>query len=179
MEQPSLQIQTESHWANPDELISIQHRNSDRIWFRLYSGSFPQKTFNKETLPNFLKDRAPVLSWDQELPNKGEYRHYTTLCTPPNDKPLPMGYHFLVASSSENLVWKDEAVAYTPVHITKIALSCRRSPKGGIEGFVVDALTGAPLPDIKITATEYKTTQRRTKEQTSDSKGFFHFPSFT
>lgn len=178
MEQPSVQVQTESHWVNPDDFIRVEHRNTDRVWFRLYSVSFPQGNFDQESLSTLLKGRTPVLSWEQELLDKGDYRSQTTACLPPSEKPLPIGFHFLVASSREDLVWKDELVAYTPVHITKIAVSIRPSSTGGMEGFVMDALTGEPLPDIKVTATEYKRNERRSEELKSDGKGFFRFPTF-
>ena len=178
MEAPSLRVATESHWANPDEPIKIDHTNIDRVWFRLYSVPFPnEKQENTRALGPFLKNNDPVLTWNAKLSDPGDYRTRHTVVSPPVGQKLPFGFHYLVASSSEEFSWDDQTIAYQPIHITKLALTIRAAPLGGIDGYVVDAISGEPLAniDVKVSGTRSQKNSDSVNKKT-DQNGYFHCP---
>lgn len=181
METKWLRLRTETHWANPDEIIKADYRNLDHVWFRLYSIPYPTDTsLNQSELLELLKGRQPVREWEEELEDPGDYKDHSQTCTIPTEEPFPIGYHFLVATSSKELTATNEMLAFAPVHITTIALTARSAKGGGIDGIVVDALTGEPLKGIKVTATENKRNNKsRSATKVSNENGYFAFPSFT
>ena len=178
LESKSLTLQTETHWANPDEPILVTHKNVDHIWFRLYSIPYKQNSRqNKKSLKKLFKTKTPILTWDEELEDPADYLTRTSVFTPPSDPELPVGFHYLVASSNKDFSWGDQSITYQEIHITKLALTLRSAASGGLDGFVLDAITGEPLENIAIKVTEHKRNKKtEITNKSTDKNGYFHCP---
>ncbi|WP_052573006.1 alpha-2-macroglobulin family protein, partial [Haloferula sp. BvORR071] len=149
LEQRELTLTTESHWTPAGEVIEIHHRNLKHVWFRLYSIKFSPgaSTIPEDPLPEKF-DMEPARVWDSELPDLGDYQQKVTVLKAPVD--LPPGFYVLRASAREDFSENDNAVAVAGVHITPLAVVVRAWRDGGLEGSVVDAVSGAPLAGVDV-----------------------------
>ncbi|WP_367872288.1 alpha-2-macroglobulin [Luteolibacter sp. Populi] len=149
LEQRELTLVTESNWTPAGEQIVVTHRNLKRIWFRLYSIKFTPgaATLERDPIPEKF-EMQPLRSWDSELPDAGDFQQVVTSFEAPGD--LPAGYYVLRASAREDFTDKDNAVAVAAIHVTPLALTVRAWRGGGLEGSVVDAVTGAPQAGVDV-----------------------------
>jgi hypothetical protein len=149
LEQRALSLQTETHWTPAGEEIRVTHKNLKHVWFRLHSVTFaPGKaTLNEDPLPEMGKT-APIRAWDSALPDDGDFRQRTTWVKAPTD--LPPGYYVLTASAREDFAEGENVVAAVGVHVTPLAMTVRNLRSGGIEGMVVDAVSGAPQAGAEV-----------------------------
>lgn len=180
LERPILNISTENHWTPAGEEIHVSHRNLKRVWFRLYSVAFkPGKSLMQRDplpekdswVPAMLKGK-PVQAWSHELVDQGEFTERSASFQMPTD--LPNGYHVLVSSGTEDFDLEDNNVSVRGIHITPLALIVDRTKAGGVEGFVVDAVTGEPLPGIKVDTWVQDNETVRQKSTKTNDQGYFN-----
>ncbi|MEM9235533.1 MAG: alpha-2-macroglobulin family protein, partial [Verrucomicrobiota bacterium] len=181
LEERRLQLSTSNHLTPAGEVIEITHRNLDRVWFRLYSLAF--KPGRAEIARDPLPDRKkwfpdllkvdPVRAWDSELVDEGDFTVRRARIGFPED--LPDGFHILVASADESFSLEDNQVALTGIHITPLAMTVSDDGQGGIEGFVVDAVTGAPLEDVEVGTWVISKKLLRKQTARTDRSGRFRF----
>ncbi len=174
LERRELTLGTESQWTPAGEEIRVSHKNLKRVWFRLYSVAYqPGATLiDADPVPQ-MPDGEPAKAWDAELVDAGDFQMRNVRLAAPLD--VAAGYYLLVASGREDFAKEDNALAVTGVHVTGLAMTSRPWKDGGIEGFVVDAVTGTPLADIEVNAWFTKrvvpgTIQRKAK---TDGSGRF------
>ena len=182
MERKELTLSTETHWTPAGEEIHVSHRNLKRVWFRLYSVAFKPSldTVRRDPLPDqrnglpaMLKGE-PVKAWDHELVDKSEFKGHNVSLAAPED--LRDGYYVLVASADENFSMKNNAVSVVGVHVTPLALTLASRRDGGLDGHVVDAVTGAPLAGVEV-GTWVRVQDGLVSEKTkTDESGYFRFP---
>ena len=182
LEQRLLALSTETHWTPAGEEIHVTHRNLKRVWFRLYSVAFKpgSETIRRDTLPDrekwlpaMLKGKA-ARAWESALVDEGDYASQSISLEAPKD--LPDGYHVLVASADEEFSLKDNAISVVGVHVTPLALTVAAVQlDGGLEGHVVDAVTGAPLAGIDVGAWNIDKKQVLSGKTKTDETGYFRF----
>ncbi|BCX50278.1 alpha-2-macroglobulin [Haloferula helveola] len=182
LERKEISLQTQTQWSPAGEEIRVSHRNLDRVWFRLYSLNFEpnERTISGDPMPNskrfeeILKAK-PVLEWDSELPDGGDYATRTTWLKAPEE--FPTGYHMLVASSEEGFEMGKNAIARVPLHISPLALVVRRGAGAGVDGFVTDAVTGTPIKGIEVGAWSVRDNGKGTvsSKAVTGEDGYFRF----
>ena len=96
---------------------------------------------------------------------------------------LQPGYYLLVVSGTEDFTGKDAVVTWDGVHVSKLAviLDASMDGSGQCSGFVVDAVSGAPVPGVNVDIwRKHDRTETLEKEQThADADGVFRFsPNF-
>lgn len=151
LEQRELTLATESQWTPAGEDIGVSHKNLKRVWFRLYPVNFEpgMATLQQDPMPQ-MPEGKPAKAWDAELVDAGDFQMRNVRLAAPLD--VVAGYYLLVASGREDFAEENNALAFTGVHVTPLAMMARPWKDGGIEGFVVDAVTGAPLEGIEVGA---------------------------
>jgi len=151
LERRELTLATETHWTPAGEEIRVAHRNLKRVWFRLYSVNFQPGApiMERDPLPQ-MPAGNPVKAWEAELVDEGDFLPHSARLAAPLD--VPAGYYLLVASSREDFSKEDNVLAVAGVHVTPLAMAVRPRQDGAIEGFVVDAVSGAPLAGIEVAA---------------------------
>ncbi len=149
LEQREILLYTETHWTPAGEEIRLTHKNLKHVWFRLHAVTFApgRSTLEEDPLPQMGKT-APLRAWDSALPDDGDFRERTTWVKAPTD--LPPGYYVLTASARDDFAKDNNTVAAVGVHVTPLAMTVRNSRAGGIEGTVVDAVTGAPQAGVAV-----------------------------
>ncbi|MCW1916440.1 MG2 domain-containing protein [Luteolibacter sp. GHJ8] len=149
LEQRGLSLATESHWTPAGEEIRVDHRNLKRVWFRLYSADFKADKESLEQDPGLNPPPGePVRAWDSALPDDGDFTERTTRFPAPAD--LAPGYYVLRASAREDFAEGDNVLASAGIHVTPLAVLVRSMEGQGLEGNVVDAVTGAPQDGVEI-----------------------------
>jgi hypothetical protein len=181
LESKTLNMTTHNAWTPAGEQIKVTHRNVDRVWFRLYSVSFkPGKaTLSQDPLPDrrkwlpaMLKGK-PVRAWDEALVDQGDFKGRSVSLESPED--LPDGYHVLIASADEDFALEDNALSVMGIHITPLALLATDHPDGGVDGYVVDAVSGDPLEGIKVEAWTERDDQISSQKVTTNKEGYYRF----
>jgi uncharacterized protein YfaS (alpha-2-macroglobulin family) len=107
------------------------------------------------------------------LVDEGDYASRSVSLEAPKD--LPDGYHVLVASADEDFSLTDNVVSVAGVHITPLALTVVERTDGGLEGHVVDAVTGAPLAGVEVGAWSMDEKQVLSGKTKTDETGYFRF----
>ena len=122
-----------------------------------------------------LFHQKPVLAWDTALPDDGDFRQrVTTLAAPEN---LDPGYYFIIGSVRENFPTKDNITLSLPVHVTTHAMVVRRHVKD-LDGFVTDAVTGAPREGVDVSIWTGRNTQPKLVSESTktNADGWFSLP---
>lgn len=151
LERRELTLATESSWTPAGEEIRVSHKNLKRVWFRLYSVAYQPGAalIDSDPLPQ-MPQGEPAKAWDAELVDAGDFQSRNARLVAPGD--VAAGYYLLVASGREDFAKEDNVLAFSGVHVSSLAMTARPWKDGGIEGFVVDAVTGMPLAGIEVNA---------------------------
>jgi len=181
LEARQLSLVTETQWSPVKEPIRVTHRNLGKVWFRAYSVGFRpgRATLSQDPVPEgeWLSDLLkgePVAAWDAALRHEGDYARHSERLVPPLD--LPAGYHVIVASAAEDFSGEDNAISAVGVHVSSLGMTVRRPPNGGLEGFVVDAVSGAPQGGVKVGLWVARDNERVEERQAeTDAEGHFRF----
>ena len=151
LEMRELTLGTDSQWTQAGEEIRVAHKNLKRVWFRLYSVVYQPGAglIDADPVPE-MPDSEPAKAWDAKLVDAGDFQSRTARLAAPGD--VAAGYYLLVASGRDDFADKDNVLAVAGVHVTPLAMTARPWKDGGIEGFVVDAVSGAPLAGVEVSA---------------------------
>lgn len=187
IERPELGLDAERVWqvtGGPAPGIDITYRNLRRVHFRAIP--FDWETFLKKEWPRPDAMRpehwrtvlaTPVeLAWSIDLPATPDFRSRTeTIAAPRTLKP---GFHFLVASATPD--FSDAAgnvVSGTPIWVSDLAVVVR-SVDRGIEGLVVDATSGNPMPNVEVQTwwLDRNNNRQGSTPARTDTNGLFRFP---
>jgi hypothetical protein len=185
IEARSASIQTERVWNEPLPDITVTYRNVTRVYFKAVAVTFDDFAapywwgLNQEQRQTLLA-AEPALQWDADLPATADYKQRTQSLPAP--KGLAKGFYYLIASHDPSFQEKDNQVSVAPLWVSDLALVVRDLGSAGVvEGFVLDARTGAPLAGATVTRWQYEydpTTRVRYRpvDQTqSDQNGLFRF----
>ncbi len=155
LEARELSLAAESHWTPASEEILVTHRNLKRVWFRLYPAPFAPGAAalgddpfpeSEQHLEALLRGE-PVRACESELVDEGDFRRRMARLEAPAD--LSAGYHVLIASGDAAFAVEDNALAIMGIHVTPLAMTVRAA-NGRFEGFVVDAVNGAPQAGVEV-----------------------------
>ncbi len=183
IEARSVTIQTERVWNDPLPDISVTYRNLTRIFFRAVpltpeDAIQPHKwsSVGSAQLATLLA-MAPTLQWNAELPATTDYRSRTEALPAPEG--LKAGPYVLIASSDPLFQEKDNNISVTLIWVSDLALVVRTPTRqGGIEGLVLDARTGSPVPDATVTRWTHDNATGRYQpldQAHCDENGLFRF----
>ncbi len=187
----SIQITTERVWnCGPDgraaakpsagPAIQVRYRNLTQVYFRTVAYDWETFLDRRHNRPENLNDRerrellakAPALEWSGKLPATEDFQERTeTLSAPDTLKP---GFYFLIASAKPNFGEADNEVTFTDIWVSDLALVVRPRD-GNLEGFVLEADSGEPVPGAEIMAWHLDNQGNRIAipKLATDENGFF------
>jgi len=182
IEAKSATILTERVWNKPWPTIQLTYRNVDKVFFRVVPWDFQQRVSTQTWHPEYLDEadqksllaRQPVLEWSADLPATDDYRERVEDLPAPQD--LKPGFYFLVASHDPAFSGGKTPLSYVAFWVSHLALVTRTHYGDGIlEGFVLDADSGDPLPETKVRAWQRGGDNRWTERQATqtDANGLF------
>ena len=181
IEGKSASIKTERVWNDPMPDIEVTYRNVTRVYFRaiplIAEDAIESKWryINDNELEILLTNYDTVLEWEADLPATEDYQSRTE--TLPAPEGLEKGFYFIIASYDPSFEEIDNRVSVSRIWVSDLAIVMRNFNRGGkIEGFVLDANSGQPLADAKITRWRYGTsTCWKDGQTTTDENGLFSF----
>ena len=157
IEARSAAIETERVWNAPWPVIRVHYKNVTNVWFRAVAWDWAAFLDKKHSRPEYLNDeerkalmaKAPALEWSAALPATEDFKDRTEeLSAPATLKP---GFYFLIASHKADFSQADNQVSFADFWVSDLALIVR--PRDGkIEGFVLEANSGEPVPGAQINA---------------------------
>ena len=153
----SANITTERVWNEPLPSISVSYRNVAKVYFRAVPYNFDEyikahrysiESLTEEEKQQLLTAKA-ALEWASDLPPTADFKERTEkLPAPKNLKP---GFYFLLASHDPSFEKSNNRVSFTQVWVSDLALVMRtRNMENGIEGFVLNAVTGEPVSGATV-----------------------------
>lgn len=165
-------------------LASISYQNVSKIYFRLLKTA-PET--NRDQLVNDQEIRLekyrslkPEVSWEQSLPDDGDYRiHFAEIKIPA----MSGGYYVLLASSDPSFPFKSACVTSSSFWVSNISYLSRNDDKGNNEILVLHRQSGQALHGVKVQAfyREYNSNARKFDIKagdifTSDQSGMVSIP---
>lgn len=182
IESKSVAISTERIWNAPWPDIKVTYRNIDTVYFRAIPYDWSLFLDRRRNRPEYMNDRerreilqkAPALEWSSQLPPTTDYRQRTAKLAAPSS--LKAGFYFVVSSHKPDFSEGENVLSMTDVWVSELAL-VTRSREGKLEGFVLEASTGEPLPGARVDAWYLNQQLTRVAAPTvqTDTNGFFSF----
>jgi len=180
IESKSLSITTERVWNAPWPDIVLRYRNLETVYFHAIPTDWESFLQRRHSRPENLNDqerrevlaRKPALEWSSKLPPTGDYKE-KTFRTPAPDSLKP-GFYFIAASQDPEFGEQDNVVSMTDVWVSNLAL-VTRIRDGRIEGFVLQAGSGEPVPGAQVSVWHFDNEGNRVADPTltTDGNGFF------
>ena len=187
IEGTELSIRTERIWnpvstKNLAAEIMVDYRNIETVYFRLVPfdalGYLRSNRYQPENLDTRQRDhllnQQSTLAWSVKLgPTEDYLGHSQRLRAPRN---VPKGTYFLIASRNPDFTTKDNQIDVSEVWVSDLALVTRNSYRSPlVDGFVVNAQSGAPEPGVTVTVwtRQRDGTRVATREFITDHNGHF------
>ena len=160
--------------------LTIRYRNVDAVYFRAIPMDWEMFLAKRRNRPENLTEKEkreilgkpPALEWSTNLPPTKDYKEKSfTIAAPTTLKP---GFYFIAASHDPQFGEKDNIVSMTDVWVSDLALVLR-TRDGRIEGFVLEAGSGEPVPGARVDVWHLDNNGNRIADpqQTTDENGFF------
>jgi len=183
IEAKSATIRTERVWNDPLPDIQVTYRNVTRVFFKaipLNADIAIQPVWryiNYNELEALFTSFEPVLQWEADLPATDDYQERTEKLPAPEG--LAKGFYFIIASHDPSFEKNDNRVSVARIWVSDLALVIRSLNKDRtVEGFVLDAKSGEPLAEAKVSRWTYNRTNSQymqTDETYTDENGLFSF----
>jgi len=172
---------------SPDSpsLALISYKNMDRMYLRLFkveqSEWDPKKeSLKKDEMINFLATQQVSRTWEQLLPDFGDYARHSVETTLPGAAP---GFFVILACSDTAFSNSAKLITYSTFRVTSFNYSSKRNAKGGISLYIFGRDKGLPMRGITVeTWTRTYNYQSRSWESkkihdySSDNNGFVSLP---
>jgi len=182
IESKSSSVNIERVWNDPQSEITIKYRNVDQIHFRVVAENWEAAMKRKRGNPQWLdqNERAALLrkevikEWSVKLPPTTDYHEAVKTIKPP--KGMPEGFYYLISSHTKNFTAANNVCYYTSFWASDLSIVMRqRSGNGLVEGFVLNANSGEPVPNAKVRAwvRERNGVRREIAPTASDRNGHF------
>jgi len=147
---PSLEITTDyASVPGKPALALVSYKNTGTLYFRLFRADpYEERTIagnSTEDLIDAYRNRQPILTWSQNLPDDGDYQQHSVEIRLPAAE---AGYYVMLAGSDEAFP-KDAIVTLNRFWRTGITYISRRSDEGSYELFVAGRQEGQPLSKVK------------------------------
>ena len=175
-------VSTERVWNDPQPTIDISYRNITKFHFRLVKYDFNAFLQGNKWSPEQL-DRneraamlrqAPTRSWSVDLPATEDFKTRVELTAVPDD--LAPGAYMLIGSHNNQFNETNNIVNFTQIWVSDLAIVTRiHSGEGLIEGFVLDANSGDPIPGATVMGWARGNRNKRVAipNATTDKNGLF------
>jgi hypothetical protein len=180
IEAPSADMSTERVWNQPWPDIQIRYRNLTHFHFRVVAWDWKNFLDRDRPRPEHLGDRErgellsreAVLEWSTSLPATVEFQQRRQLVQAPQK--LPPGFYFLLASADPEFGDQNNQVSFAPIWVSELALVVRPY-QAMIEGFVLRAESGDPVPNAEVMAWHLDRQGQRIPRGPfrTDEQGFF------
>ncbi len=137
--------------------LTVRYRNVTVVYFRAIPWDWEVFLQRNHHRPQNLTEaerreilrKLPVLEWSETLPPTTDYREKSRSFPAPLK--LKPGFYFIAASYDPQFGEKDNLVSLTDVWVSDLSL-VTRTRAGKIEGFVLDANSGEPIPQARISS---------------------------
>lgn len=157
IEKPAHALQTEQVLTpNKPALVLVNAKNVSKLYFRLVqvpndlAYELPGEDMESQVL--FLMKKEAYRTWQQTLPNPGDYQNHTYEIA---IEGAPQGSYYLIASSDTTFD-ESSTISYGAVQISNLSYTARNATNGGMDVLVLDRNSGAVLKKAEVTAYEAK-----------------------
>ncbi len=166
------EIKQASHTFNgelvvlPNELskVRVEWKNLNKLYFRIVADKadvFNPEDFEsqRERIADYVK-RKPITSWEQPLPNDGDYLTHSAEIKVPA---LPHGSYILLASAKPDFPVDSNIISEGNLIVSELSNTSRRLENGYEEILVLNKKTGAPMAGVtaNVWQQEYSYITRR------------------
>ncbi len=180
IEAKSAHLTTERVWNAPWPTLTVRYRNLTQVWFRAVPWDWDQFLKREHSRPENLSEeerravlaKAPALAWSAPLPPTPDFKERTVELPAPTT--LAPGFYFLLASHKPDFSEVDNQLSLTTVWVSDLAL-VTRTRAGQLEGFVLEAASGEPIPGTRVQGWYLNARGDRVAvpEVVTDTNGFF------
>ncbi|MBK9248138.1 MAG: hypothetical protein IPM69_08520 [Ignavibacteria bacterium] len=143
---------------NVPSVCTITSKNVTKLHFRIVKTDYNSKIFKKiryndysystEDRVDKILDLSTMHSWEMTLPQSSDFLPHSVDVRLPA---LSLGQYFLVVSPKENFSLDSNAIAFSPIFVTRLFLHHQIFPQNGAVVMTVhDAESGKPLPDVTV-----------------------------
>ena len=151
IQQPSLSITASNAIIiGKPSLALVTYQNVPKVYFRLLKidPEANRKVLGEATEPRLDTYRAmkPETSWDQSLPDDGDYRSHSTEM---KIQALPAGYYVLLASSDASFPASKAVITSNGFWVSNISYITSNN-NGTTEVMVLHRETGQPMTGVKV-----------------------------
>lgn len=152
IKQPSLSIKTSyATIIGKHSLAMVSYQNVSKIYFRLLKTDpeTDREHLQKDAEIRLEKYRTikPETSWEQALPDDGDYRNHSAEIKLPA---MTKGFYVLLASSDPTFPSKSAMVTANSFWASNISYISRNDRKGNNEIVVLHRDSGLPLSGVKV-----------------------------
>ncbi|MGH7740965.1 MAG: alpha-2-macroglobulin family protein, partial [Candidatus Eiseniibacteriota bacterium] len=150
-------------WNRPAPTLSVTYRNLDHVYFRLVpvdfegelrAGRQPTEYGYSEERLKALIAKTPSKQWSARLPATSDYKVRTERLPVPGG--TPFGAYYLISSARADFADQPNTIALALVWVSDLAIVIRDGRPTGCEGFVLDAVSGAPLANVEVRSWQHK-----------------------
>jgi uncharacterized protein YfaS (alpha-2-macroglobulin family) len=184
IERKELSASTELIWNSAGPEIAFTARNLERVYFRLITVSKDPDPalldlMDDEKQVSRLLRKRPAHAWSLDLAKTNDFLEQLHRVPAPAD--VKPGAYLLAVSGNADFARKRNQISFAPVWVTSLALVTRVRERGGelaMEAWVLDAVTGDPVPGAEVSAwTEDEKTEKRTSQKVlqADADGVVKF----
>ncbi len=188
IEAREINVRIERVWNNPWPQIQMTYRNLTRVHFRAvrydWETLIKRGNYNPGSIDANLRKQLvgmrPDRQWSHDLPPTTDYLSTSARFEVP-DKLKP-GFYFLIASPDRQFGAQDNRVLVQEFWVSPLALVMRTGRSANsVEGFVLDADTGDPIPGAQVRCWRRQRVLRKYTwiEQSgvkTDANGLFRIP---
>ncbi len=157
--------------ANQPILTMIGYKNIDKVYFKAIplTANLRRRLDrkNRQKQIKIYNQQTPIQTWNQTLPNPGDYRsHQTEL----KIQPLPFGQYVLMIATSSDFTMDNQAVGLSEIFISNLG-SWSRGKGENAEVIVYDRDTGHPIQGVEVnfTVQYYNRGTRENEKRASQS----------
>ena len=178
IEAKSIDVTTESVWAQPGAELSVRYRNITEAHFRLVKADWTaarKKQFrvSPSAQRRALLQKTPVKTWQHSLTPTADYKQRTEVFDTPDD--VAPGFYYLISSAQADFSEQNNRMHYTAVWISDLSLVLRLRANQ-LEGFVLEANSGEPVSGASVSLwLGNRPENSRERKTTTDEHGFFKF----
>ena len=183
LETRTLQVSTESVWNDARPVLNVRYRNLSAVHFRLVPWDFARGLQQKLDPTNITSSdltaalaAAPVRAWADSLAGTPDYKEAEQHLQAPTG--IPPGPYVLLYSGKADFSEAQNVVGAQVVWVSDLALVVRSRP-GVLDGLVLDARSGEPIPYAHMRLWSFLRTPNLHEEPAvlSDSTGHFQWPA--
>ncbi len=188
IEARELTVQTERIWNAAQPTLQITARNLSKVHFRLLAFDYENWSWGQYQDPTNMEyeerlklgQRPSAAAWTVDLPVNKDYQ--AVYHEAPAQLDVKPGCYLLLASATPDFGQEDNQLSITEIWVTDLALLIREDYQSGeVIGQVVNALTGQPQAEAKVSVQAWQQDGRNSRaenrpELTTDANGFFRQP---